>query len=88
MNKLSIFGFTGSIGSQALDLLEGKDENDYHIFICNKNIEKAEYVLEKFKPKYLFFSDKITSQKFNSKKFPSTNLILSKEELLKVVASR
>ncbi len=50
MNKLSIFGFTGSIGSQALDLLEGKDEYDYHIFICNKNIEKVEYVLEKFKP--------------------------------------
>ena len=85
MNKLSIFGFTGSIGSQALDLLEGKDEYDYHIFICNKNIEKAEYVLEKFKPKYLFFSDQSASQKFNSKKFPSTNLILSKEELLKVI---
>ena len=85
MNKLSIFGFTGSIGSQALDLLERKDEYDYHIFICNKNIEKAEYVLEKFKPKYLFFSDQSASQKFNSKKFPSTNLILSKEELLKVI---
>ena len=85
MNKLSIFGFTGSIGSQALDLLEGKDEYDYHIFICNKNIEKAEYILEKFKPKYLFFSDQSASQKFNSKKFPSTNLILSKEELLKVI---
>ena len=85
MNKLSIFGFTGSIGSQALDLLEGKDEYDYHIFICNKNIEKAEYVLEKFKPKYLFFSDQSASQKFNSKKYPSTNLILSKEELLKVI---
>ena len=85
MNKLSIFGFTGSIGSQALDLLEGKDEYNYHIFICNKNIEKAERVLEKFKPKYLFFSDQSASQKFNSKKFPSTNLILSKEELLKVI---
>ncbi len=85
MKKLSIFGFTGSIGAQALELLQGKSEYDYHIFICNKNLKKAEETLEKFKPKYLFFSDPSAIQEFNCKKFPSTNLILNKEDLLKVI---
>ncbi len=85
MKKLSIFGFTGSIGAQALELLQGKSEYDYHIFICNKNLKKAEETLEKFKPKYLFFSDPSVIQEFNCKKFPSTNLILNKEDLLKVI---
>ena len=58
MNRISIFGFTGSIGTQALSVIEkypSKFELD--VLVCNKNIDLAVELLEKHKPKNVFVTD-------------------------------
>jgi 1-deoxy-D-xylulose-5-phosphate reductoisomerase len=58
MNRISIFGFTGSIGTQALSVIEkypSKFELD--ILVCNKNIDLAVELLKKHKPKNVFVTD-------------------------------
>ena len=42
MKSISIFGFTGSIGSQALEILrKHKDQFSFDVFVCNSNVDKA-----------------------------------------------
>ena len=58
MNRISIFGFTGSIGTQALSVIEkypSKFELD--VLVCNKNIDMAVELLEEHKPKNVFVTD-------------------------------
>ena len=85
MRKISIFGFTGSIGTQALELLDGASELEPHIFVCNKSVDRAEKVLDKFQPKYIFFEDKDASNSFNSKKYPNVELIRNKQTLVDII---
>ena len=85
MRKISIFGFTGSIGTQALELLDGASEFEPHIFVCNKSVDKAEKVLDKYQPKYIFFEDKDASNLFNSKKYPNVELIRNKQTLVDII---
>lgn len=55
MKKISIFGFTGSIGSQALDIIEQKPKNfEIDVFVCNKNVVKAISLINLHKPKNVF----------------------------------
>ena len=55
MKSISIFGFTGSIGSQALDIIknhQGAFEID--VLVCNENIDKAISLINIHKPKNVF----------------------------------
>ena len=46
MKKISIFGFTGNLGTQALDILKSyKNQFEFDIFVCDKNINLAESVV-------------------------------------------
>lgn len=55
MKTISIFGFTGSIGTQALDIIEKWPENfEIDVLVCNKNIEKAISLINLHKPKNVF----------------------------------
>ena len=39
MKSLSIFGFTGSVGSQALQILrKHKEQFSFEVFVCNSKI--------------------------------------------------
>ena len=52
MNRVSIFGFTGSIGTQALSVIEkypSKFELD--VLVCNQNIRLAVELIKKHNPK-------------------------------------
>ncbi len=56
MKTLSIFGFTGSIGTQALDIVrDNKESFELDVLVCNQDIDKAIEVVEEFKPKHIFF---------------------------------
>ncbi len=56
MKKISIFGFTGNLGTQALDILKSyKNEFEFDIFVCDKNLNLAESVVREFNPKIYFF---------------------------------
>ena len=67
MKSLSIFGFTGSIGSQALQILrKHKEQFSFEVFVCNSNVDKALEVINEFNPKYIFLSDKIAKEQLKN----------------------
>ena len=47
MKKISIFGFTGNLGTQALDILKSyKNQFEFDIFVSDKNLNLAKSVEE------------------------------------------
>ena len=68
MKTLSIFGFTGSIGTQALDIVrDNKESFALDVLVCNQDIDKALEVVEEFRPKHIFFSNLEAREKFKEK---------------------
>ena len=52
MKKISIFGFTGNLGTQALDILKSyKNQFEFDIFVCDKNLNLAESIVRELNPK-------------------------------------
>ena len=57
MKKISIFGFTGNLGTQALDILKSyKNQFEFDIFVCDKNLNLAESIVRELNPKSIYFS--------------------------------
>ena len=55
MKSISIFGFTGSIGSQALDIIENNQEVfEIDVLVCKENIDTAISLINVHKPKNVF----------------------------------
>ena len=84
MKSISIFGFTGSIGTQALQIIrQHKEQFSFDVFICNSNIEKALEVVNEFNPEYIFMSDLAASNQLKellpseTKMFDHINDVLS-----------
>ena len=48
MKSISIFGFTGSIGTQALNILADSEDFVFDFFVCNKNIDAAAPLIKSF----------------------------------------
>ena len=77
MKSVSIFGFTGSIGSQALEILrKHKDQFSFDVFVCNSNVDKALEIINEFDPEYVFLSDAIAADKLK-KSLPSQTKIFA-----------
>lgn len=60
MKKIAILGSTGSIGSQALEVLdkiENKAEFEISALACNSNLEKFIPQIKKFHPKRVYIKD-------------------------------
>ena len=69
MKKISIFGFTGNLGTQALDVLKAyKDQFEFDILVCDKNFILAESVVREFNPKSIFFSCEEAKKEFKNLK--------------------
>ena len=67
MKKISIFGFTGNLGTQALDILKSyKNQFEFDIFVCDKNLNLAKSVVREFNPKSIFFSCKEVKKEFKN----------------------
>jgi len=77
MKGVSIFGFTGSIGGQALEILrKHKDQFSFDVFVCNSNVDKALEIINEFNPEYVFLSDVIAADKLK-KTLPSQTKIFA-----------
>lgn len=58
MNNISILGVTGSIGTQALDVIRKQNKNIKLIGIsANKSVDKVIDIIREFKPKYIAMKD-------------------------------
>ena len=85
MKSISIFGFTGSIGTQALNILADSEDFVFDFFVCNKNIDVAAPLIKKFAPKYVFIDDREVREKINQSEFPSSIFIQDYKDLLKLL---
>jgi len=85
MKSISIFGFTGSIGTQALNILADSKDFVFDFFVCNKNIDAAAPIIKKFSPRYVFVDDKQAREKINQSEFPSSIFIQDYKGLLKLI---
>ncbi|MFV0321058.1 MAG: 1-deoxy-D-xylulose-5-phosphate reductoisomerase [Alphaproteobacteria bacterium] len=59
MKKIAIFGSTGSIGTQTLDVIaQNKDDFTAHILVGGKNLELLVQQAKQFEPEYIICADK------------------------------
>ena len=59
MKKIFILGASGSIGENALSVIDSNKENFELIGIsANSNVEKVNKVIKKYNPKYIYINDK------------------------------
>ncbi|QGU95215.1 1-deoxy-D-xylulose-5-phosphate reductoisomerase [Clostridium bovifaecis] len=64
MKNISILGATGSVGTQALDVIKNQDDKFKLVaFSSNKNFKKTIEIIEGFKPEYVAINDKNTFNK-------------------------
>ena len=84
MKKISIFGFTGNLGTQALDILKSyKNQFEFDIFVCDKNLNLAESVVREFNPKSIYFSCEEAK-----KEFKNLGLNIEVLDCIEIVAER
>ncbi len=73
MKKIGILGSTGSVGSQALEIINEYPENFELVFISgHTNIKKLLEQKEKYNPKYLCISDDSYYNEFNKNSLDTT----------------
>ena len=63
MKKIFILGASGSIGENALSVIDSNKENFELVGISvNKNVEKANKIIKKHNPKYIYINDKLAKE--------------------------
>jgi len=73
MKKIGILGSTGSVGSQALEIINEYPENFELVFISgHTNVKKLLEQKEKYNPKYLCISDDSYYKEFNKNSLDTT----------------
>ena len=80
MKKIFILGASGSIGENALSVIDSNKENFELVGISvNSNVEKANKIIKKHNPKYIYINDK--SAKKNILKTEDTVICEDEKEL-------
>ena len=78
IKSITILGVTGSIGSQAIEIIKKREDYELVAVACKHNIEKIEEVINEFPSiKYAYVQKKsdasFLSDKFSNVKFFSGN---------------
>lgn len=87
--KISIFGSTGSIGEQALDVISKSRSGTFEILAltANSNIAKLAKQVHSFKPKFVVINDSTKYKELKTELGSTSTKILSGEEGTAEVAS-
>ncbi len=64
--NIAIYGSTGSIGTQALDVSRGLDDIHVSALVCNSNIELMARQIDEFRPEYAAVVDEKLAAKLES----------------------
>ena len=87
MKKIAVLGSTGSIGTQALDVIkQNPDKFSVTALSCGHNIKLFERQLEEFSPKTACVSDEKDALAL-SKKFPHMDIVYGKQGLKELASS-
>jgi len=82
--RIGILGSTGSIGTQALDVVRSNIGNfKVDLLSSNKSIDLLKNQIEEFQPKYIGISDSDTFKKVNFGDFPNCLLNNDLDELIR-----
>ncbi|MBQ7454016.1 MAG: 1-deoxy-D-xylulose-5-phosphate reductoisomerase [Selenomonadaceae bacterium] len=75
MTRIAILGSTGSIGTQALDVVRHlPEEFSVEVLAANSNVELFTKQIEEFKPRLAVLADEAAYKKLSEKKFFGTEL--------------
>ncbi len=75
MKKIAILGSTGSIGTQALDVVKNlPEEFSVEVLAANSNVKLFAQQIEEFRPKLAVLADETAYKKLSARKFPGTEL--------------
>lgn len=73
MKKIAILGSTGSIGTQALDVVRNlPEEFSVEVLAANSNVELFARQIEEFRPKLAVLADEAAYKKLSAREFPDT----------------
>lgn len=90
MKKISIFGSTGSIGINTLNVIDNLNINGFNVEIVylssNSNIDVLTDQINKYKPKGVIINNKESFEKLKSLKFSNTEILFGEEGLLEVAS--
>ena len=75
MKKIAILGSTGSIGTQALDVVRNlPEEFSVEVLAANSNVELFARQIEEFRPKLAVLADEAAYKELSARKFSGTEL--------------
>ena len=84
--RITILGSTGSIGTQALEVLEkieNKEDFEISALACNSNLDKFVPQIEKFHPKRVFVSDNNSYKKLRTL-YPKLEILTGEDGLIEI----
>ncbi|MBQ4403829.1 MAG: 1-deoxy-D-xylulose-5-phosphate reductoisomerase [Selenomonadaceae bacterium] len=83
MKKISILGSTGSVGTQALDVVRHLPEEFYvEVLTANSNVELFARQIKEFRPRVAVLADEAAYKKLSRKKFRGTELAGGRQALI------
>lgn len=89
MKKIAILGSTGSIGTQALDVIRNHP-NEFQVYAlaANQNIKNLEKQIQEFNPKLVSLSNEEQCALLKKKYGTKTKILCGKEGLVEIVTSK
>ena len=88
MKKISILGSTGSIGTQALDLLKNSNQFEVDYLYVNSNHKLLYEQIIDFRPKFACINNYESYKKLKELNKSNTELIYGNKEVLQFITSR
>ena len=88
MKKISILGSTGSIGTQALDLLKNNNQFEVDYLYVDSNHKLLYEQIVDFKPKFACINNYESYKKLKELNKSNTQLIYGDKEVLQFITSR
>ena len=87
MKKIAILGSTGSIGTQALDVVKHlPEEFSVEVLAANSNVELFARQVEEFRPKLAVLADEAAYKRFSAKKFSGVELAGGRQAFIDAAA--
>ena len=86
MKKISILGSTGSIGTQALEVIDRLQGFEVLALSAGKNIKKLKEQIAKYKPKTVSVEEKSDADELKLE-FPNLNVLYGEEGLIQITSN-
>ena len=87
MKKIAVLGSTGSIGTQALDVVRNlPEEFSVEVLAANSNVELFARQVEEFRPKLAVLADEAAYKTLREKNFPVTELAGGRQAFIDAAA--